>query len=176
MPLQLSIFFFFNDTATTEIYTLSLHDALPIGHGGDLRRREAAAAEELVLFDRHRSRDRPAGADRPLPDDEELRDAVLVDVGGENLLRVRVAGRVDDRLLPAALPVLVHPHLARLLLVELVRLARRREDLERPVAVDVAELDLVHERVGLMVDLVDLPALRRMHDRDHALVVRRDDE
>src|SRR3712207_8726342 len=24
------IFFFFNDTATTEIYTLSLHDALPI--------------------------------------------------------------------------------------------------------------------------------------------------
>src|SRR5712675_2192163 len=26
-------FFFFNDTATTEIYTLSLHDALPIRHG-----------------------------------------------------------------------------------------------------------------------------------------------
>src|SRR3712207_9167463 len=25
-------FFFFNDTATTEIYTLSLHDALPILH------------------------------------------------------------------------------------------------------------------------------------------------
>src|SRR2546425_8861688 len=29
LPL-LSLFFFFNDTATTEIYTLSLHDALPI--------------------------------------------------------------------------------------------------------------------------------------------------
>src|SRR5256885_5393281 len=28
--IQLSFFFFFNDTATTEIYTLSLHDALPI--------------------------------------------------------------------------------------------------------------------------------------------------
>src|SRR2546430_14516861 len=27
------IFFFFNDTATTEIYTLSLHDALPIFSG-----------------------------------------------------------------------------------------------------------------------------------------------
>ena len=27
---MLSLFFFFNDTATTEIYTLSLHDALPI--------------------------------------------------------------------------------------------------------------------------------------------------
>src|ERR1039457_3251282 len=28
--LSLLSFFFFNDTATTEIYTLSLHDALPI--------------------------------------------------------------------------------------------------------------------------------------------------
>src|SRR2546422_10401578 len=27
------LFFFFNDTATTEIYTLSLHDALPISKG-----------------------------------------------------------------------------------------------------------------------------------------------
>src|SRR5574341_2512716 len=30
----LLLFFFFNDTATTEIYTLSLHDALPIWAGG----------------------------------------------------------------------------------------------------------------------------------------------
>src|SRR5260221_11084666 len=29
-PRPISYFFFFNDTATTEIYTLSLHDALPI--------------------------------------------------------------------------------------------------------------------------------------------------
>src|SRR2546430_4438825 len=29
-PFVNSFFFFFNDTATTEIYTLSLHDALPI--------------------------------------------------------------------------------------------------------------------------------------------------
>src|SRR5882762_11701538 len=35
MPL---IFFFFNDTATTEIYTLSLHDALPISSGRWRRR------------------------------------------------------------------------------------------------------------------------------------------
>src|SRR5256886_14352461 len=28
----LALIFFFNDTATTEIYTLSLHDALPISH------------------------------------------------------------------------------------------------------------------------------------------------
>src|SRR3712207_7621738 len=30
LQYQYSSFFFFNDTATTEIYTLSLHDALPI--------------------------------------------------------------------------------------------------------------------------------------------------
>src|SRR3712207_7447166 len=30
MCIHLLCFFFFNDTATTEIYTLSLHDALPI--------------------------------------------------------------------------------------------------------------------------------------------------
>src|SRR5258707_11723323 len=37
------LFFFFNDTATTEIYTLSLHDALPIsGAHGARRAREGA--------------------------------------------------------------------------------------------------------------------------------------
>src|SRR5689334_25371994 len=30
------LFFFFNDTATTEIYTLSLHDALPIFDSGKI--------------------------------------------------------------------------------------------------------------------------------------------
>src|SRR3712207_7210393 len=37
-----SLVFFFNDTATTEIYTLSLHDALPIWVG-EVEAREAAA-------------------------------------------------------------------------------------------------------------------------------------
>src|SRR2546430_13742078 len=32
------LFFFFNDTATTEIYTLSLHDALPICNGSVMPR------------------------------------------------------------------------------------------------------------------------------------------
>ena len=31
------MFFFFNDTATTEIYTLSLHDALPISNNQNHR-------------------------------------------------------------------------------------------------------------------------------------------
>src|SRR5256885_15475346 len=39
-PLYL-FFFFFNDTATTEIYTLSLHDALPISQRGVVVRRVA---------------------------------------------------------------------------------------------------------------------------------------
>src|SRR6266511_1849052 len=30
LRLAMAVYFFFNDTATTEIYTLSLHDALPI--------------------------------------------------------------------------------------------------------------------------------------------------
>src|SRR2546423_8554397 len=34
MQMDFSSFFFFNDTATTEIYTLSLHDALPISRAG----------------------------------------------------------------------------------------------------------------------------------------------
>src|SRR5215475_14897375 len=40
-----SFFFFFNDTATTEIYTLSLHDALPISPrpGLAIRRHDVAA-------------------------------------------------------------------------------------------------------------------------------------
>src|SRR2546430_3619688 len=33
-PPHACLFFFFNDTATTEIYTLSLHDALPISPAG----------------------------------------------------------------------------------------------------------------------------------------------
>src|SRR5256886_17033988 len=40
-------FFFFNDTATTEIYTLSLHDALPIYRGGYLPTRRRAVEKGL---------------------------------------------------------------------------------------------------------------------------------
>src|SRR5258708_15519003 len=43
--LHSAFFFFFNDTATTEIYTLSLHDALPISVGGTVG---ADAAERTV--------------------------------------------------------------------------------------------------------------------------------
>src|SRR3712207_9330301 len=48
-------FFFFNDTATTEIYTLSLHDALPIW------------AHEQVEAERGGGGGGAGGADRPRP-------------------------------------------------------------------------------------------------------------
>src|SRR5260370_15627957 len=59
MPL-IYFFFFFNDTATTEIYTLSLHDALPISDiavvgGGLLGRllawRASTAGLRVALYD-----------------------------------------------------------------------------------------------------------------------------
>src|SRR3712207_9387582 len=67
--------FFFNDTATTEIYTLSLHDALPIcraegaaaGDGGRARagRRPGDRAAQRAVPDRlHRVERRSAAACR----------------------------------------------------------------------------------------------------------------
>src|SRR5258706_13141236 len=66
------LFFFFNDTATTEIYTLSLHDALPIslraarGAGGEfpgrrLRRAAHGGTPDAVAVHRSAHRDQPAG-------------------------------------------------------------------------------------------------------------------
>src|SRR5256886_7255542 len=73
---MLIAFFFFNDTATTEIYTLSLHDALPIcdilfveatrmkgkgsltltGQLGDVMKESAQAALSWVRSDRKSTR------------------------------------------------------------------------------------------------------------------------
>src|SRR5256885_14913846 len=54
-----SFFFFFNDTATTEIYTLSLHDALPISRDS---RGEAGRASLGANF--HSAVNGPAVRDR----------------------------------------------------------------------------------------------------------------
>src|SRR2546427_598994 len=58
------LFFFFNDTATTEIYTLSLHDALPILRGG---RRTGGGARRPLLgaVEPDRAREHGAGAGQP---------------------------------------------------------------------------------------------------------------
>src|SRR5687767_15766554 len=58
-------FFFFNDTATTEIYTLSLHDALPISH-------DLALLNPEALLGLARNSDR--GVRRALAGNPELKD------------------------------------------------------------------------------------------------------
>src|SRR2546429_5993769 len=58
-------FFFFNDTATTEIYTLSLHDALPIC--------DADAAERLVTTYQSRAYRLAVGITANAEDAEEVR-------------------------------------------------------------------------------------------------------
>src|SRR5579859_7150676 len=56
---RLCYVFFFNDTATTEIYTLSLHDALPIFHSRHVRdvgQSFVAANAGAILADRKSTR------------------------------------------------------------------------------------------------------------------------
>src|SRR5258708_19295439 len=59
-------FFFFNDTATTEIYTLSLHDALPIWE-------RSCAIEARSVPEREAPAD--AGPNQPPPDLRYVNDA-----------------------------------------------------------------------------------------------------
>src|SRR5256885_5543703 len=56
--------FFFNDTATTEIYTLSLHDALPISRGLHRHVHLAALHPLQRAHPRERDRGRRSGAHR----------------------------------------------------------------------------------------------------------------
>src|SRR5687767_15515007 len=75
LPLR---FFFFDDTATTEIYTLSLHDALPIWR---------SAVPAAVTCDRIGGGERRAQSDSPLAHQPE-------DFGGAG---IAVLDRVDAR-------------------------------------------------------------------------------
>src|SRR3712207_9304822 len=65
MPVvRVDSYIFFNETATTEIYTLSLHDALPICRWDDPaarpRARGRAPTVDVVLRDRRHGRHRAA--------------------------------------------------------------------------------------------------------------------
>src|SRR2546425_6897709 len=62
---SLFFFFFFNDTATTEIYTLSLHDALPISDPP----RAGGRGHHRHRYDRHHSH----GHDPCAPDSAKSR-------------------------------------------------------------------------------------------------------
>src|SRR3712207_8195447 len=72
------IFFFFNDTATTEIYTLSLHDALPIS-----RRERRGHRDQSPLRAKIEAIDCPGGHSWP-PTAEKHRGAL---VAGGNAIR-----------------------------------------------------------------------------------------
>src|SRR3712207_7179922 len=69
-------FFFFNDTATTEIYTLSLHDALPIFAGVELG---GLGGEDLADLGGHRQ--------PQVGVDVDLAHAVLLDGHGNLVFR-----------------------------------------------------------------------------------------
>src|SRR2546429_2014716 len=62
------LLFFFNDTATTEIYTLSLHDALPISAGPELQPVPGLRRDADGGAGRHREPHRPG---RPAGRSEE---------------------------------------------------------------------------------------------------------
>src|SRR3712207_7951902 len=72
--MRTMLFFFFNDTATTEIYTLSLHDALPICRPAARRRMIGAdrANRTGVPFDVRENGDDLV--DVPGVDDDAWRD------------------------------------------------------------------------------------------------------
>src|SRR2546428_6331724 len=58
------LYFFFNDTATTEIYTLSLHDALPISHREPRRTRGPILLRVSLYRFARRRRLEPSPPDR----------------------------------------------------------------------------------------------------------------
>src|SRR3712207_9144055 len=80
-------FFFFNDTATTEIYSLSLHDALPISAstGG---RAAAAASDPTPLAPRCAAiarRERPERASRRARDSAKDRKSTRLNSSHANI-------------------------------------------------------------------------------------------
>src|SRR5256712_14200593 len=91
-------FFFFNDTATTEIYTLSLHDALPISHQAGERHPHAVLVGDPPhdALPPHHARGQPGPLlvharpprGRGARHDDELRSLERGDRAGERVPRV----------------------------------------------------------------------------------------
>src|SRR2546430_13491627 len=79
-------FFFFNDTATTEIYPLSLHDALPIWSAVSLETERVAAGDDAVRRD--------VGVADALAVDRERPPRTRHDV--QKARRLRQQGHKDD--------------------------------------------------------------------------------
>src|SRR2546430_17659462 len=105
------MFFFFNDTATTEIYTLSLHDALPIcgvGVEGELGVVVGVHVDDARHDDETVGVDRLARAGEPADvGDQTERDADVGDAAGQ-ARAVHHPAALDDRVEHGA-PSSVHP-------------------------------------------------------------------
>src|SRR5258707_6167619 len=92
--LPFFFFFFFNDTATTEIYTLSLHDALPISD-------RIGTPEDVVLADiAHKLAKRMGGAGRIAHQETPRAAELCIDIGArtDSILRQRMDETVDPAL------------------------------------------------------------------------------
>src|SRR3712207_9245688 len=92
-----SHFFFFNDTATTEIYTLSLHDALPISPSGCAL---AGQPDALAVLDAGRDPHRDGAGLRGDPVAVAGRAGVVDDLPGAAAVAARLGER--ERALAAA--------------------------------------------------------------------------
>src|SRR3712207_9205157 len=79
------VYFFFNDTATTEIYTLSLHDALPIF---TTRIRWALQRKGTVVLSGHSQGSLIAAATLIRLDEDELERVTLVTYGDRKSTRL----------------------------------------------------------------------------------------
>src|SRR2546426_11023968 len=86
LPSVIFLFFFFNDTATTEIYTLSLHDALPICK---LSRLAAEAREIQAALRAEGERERA----KLVAEAEDLAAKIKVDAGFLAEQEVKIARR-----------------------------------------------------------------------------------
>src|SRR3989454_1548897 len=137
----ISLFFFFNDTATTEIYTLSLHDALPIFAGGSYlacgKRRPGGAGYRTVRVGKSRL--------TPRSRDRDLDDNPLIAYGDARLSSAK-GGPVERRLRAAAIG---RPGES----------AVRRPEYRASVADDPAGLDVRESQAGQIDRLREGPVL-----------------
>src|SRR2546430_5059378 len=97
-----SSFFFFNDTATTEIYTLSLHDALPISSRVILTHRHPdhlGGVSQLRARFRGLHVSKMIVRDASLPESiHDLRDGEKIEGDGATLIAVHTPGHASDHL------------------------------------------------------------------------------
>src|SRR5271167_3229607 len=172
-------FFFFNDTATTEIYTLSLHDALPISVApwhycvaylvGDARLRdEVDRLVALRVIRRHPARRRPRIDHRhlALQPSRPLRHGVEIIVAGERRLVLRdhlVERRRPGRSRQLRLHRVVEelPAIGAVLLQKTELIARTAELTKMSRAVNIGR-QLIGDELGYLRVIV--PG-RRHHER-----------